>query len=88
MSYCEIELTFHPLCRALMQNYAATYLNKISTMSSITLTGSKNIDGGYYIFNPITSAEKYYYQVSETEDFSKIITSDSSDVNVIEYGKY
>ncbi|MET3127390.1 hypothetical protein ABID42_002505 [Arcicella rosea] len=87
MSYCEIELTFHPLCRALMQNYAATYLNKISTMSSITLTGSKNIDGGYYIFNPITSAEKYYYQVSETEDFSKIITSDSSDVNVIEYGK-
>ncbi|MEA5404620.1 T9SS type A sorting domain-containing protein [Arcicella sp. DC2W] len=87
MSYCEAELTFHPLCRALMQNYAEKNLNKISALSAITLTGSKNIDGSYYIFNPIPSAEKYYYQVSETEDFSKIITSDSSDVNIINYGK-
>lgn len=88
MSYCNsLELTFHPLCRALMQYYASTNLNKISAMSSITLTGSNNIDGSFYIFNPIPSAEKYFYQVSETIDFSQIITSDSVDINIINYGK-
>ncbi|MEA5141281.1 M12 family metallo-peptidase [Arcicella rigui] len=83
MSYCGLKPTFHPLCRALMQHYAENNLTKIESLSSIKLVQSIKTVDNYFTFAPIISAESYLYEISESSNFSNIITSGTSDINSI-----
>ncbi|MBA4850814.1 T9SS type A sorting domain-containing protein [Emticicia sp. BO119] len=85
MSYCQKELTFHPLCQALMQNHAETELKKIGKIEKApVLADTIRHDGNPFIlFNPSLSAENYYYEMAETADFSQIVLADSSYINAV-----
>jgi hypothetical protein len=90
MSYCNSLLTFHPLCQALMQNHAETYLKNVAKADKAPVLAETTIHDGnpFIIFNPVVSAENYYYELSQTEDFSKIVQADSSSINAILYSSF
>lgn len=90
MSYCQRELTFHPLCQALMQNDAETYLKKLTKIDKApVLADTIKHDGNPFIlFNPIVSAEDYYYEIAQTADFSKVLLTDSSYINAVLFSQF
>ena len=91
MSYCgKTLLTFHPLCQAIMQNHAETSFTKISSIKSPTLpsNGFNFESSRILIFNAVSSAELYEYQVSQSEDFIKDVFTDSTDINAFIYPNF
>ncbi|MFD1818500.1 M12 family metallo-peptidase [Pseudarcicella hirudinis] len=88
MSYCiNIKQTFHPMCQVLMQNYAKTYFQKIASLplapvlpSSIAFENSTIIS-----WQPVSSAEKYLIEASNSPNFNTLILSDSSEFSAYNF---
>lgn len=88
MSYCNNQLTsFHPLCRALMQNHAQIYLQKIvRSPNAPVLVNKPELNGNSrVIFNWSEFAESFVYEISEIADFSRNTYTDSSQINALYY---
>lgn len=87
MSYCQEKLTFHPLCQILMQKGAETYLKKLTKLNSapVLVDTIRHDSNPFILFNPSVSAEDYYYEVSQTVDFSQIVLADSSFINAVPF---
>lgn len=87
MSYCSGLLTFHPMCRVVMQNYAQNELQKISKSPAAPVVPDQpELKGdARFIFDASPFAENYLYEVSETSDFSQKVYADSSKINAFYY---
>ncbi len=87
MSYCREELTFHPLCRALMQHNAESELKKLTKIDSPPVLPDTIIHDGnpFILFNPVVVAEDYYYEISQTADFREILHAGSTAIQAVPY---
>ena len=90
MSYCSATFSFHPLCQAIMQNYAEKNFKKIQKPETPTFNSpvtNLNVKP-YLLINPVIFAENYEYQVAQSEDFTKNQSIDSVQVNALKYTNF
>ena len=86
MSYCRAKLTFHPLCRALIRQYAEGAVNPSFSLNLynekpvrpglITVLGSQGSNTGFmpsFEWYPSLRTKKYRFQIAADEAFSRIV---------------
>ncbi|MBN8826026.1 MULTISPECIES: M12 family metallo-peptidase [unclassified Spirosoma] len=88
MSYCQVvnnalNITFHPLCQALMTDYAVKSLPKLSAANQAPVLPAQLALSGipFMYWNGQAMAERYDVEVASDADFAQKIISDTTQVN-------